>query len=154
MNLREFCVLFSFHLLYSLIFCCCNLQSFHQRRMPSTTISKSTLCCLLTLVTLLVCCRRTRPFVSYILPERLRLREDFVFHQIFCCCCQFTRKKNSTRLRMCTSIGTGWLPTCGVYAHGLLDVCEWRGGKFAYAYCIINVGCFCVSGLKFYIEFL
>lgn len=53
MNLGEFCVLFSFHLLYSLIFCCCNLQSFHQRRMPSTTISKSTLCCLLTLTTLL-----------------------------------------------------------------------------------------------------
>lgn len=53
MNLGEFCVLFSFHLLYSLIFCCCNLQSFHQRRMPSTTISKSTLCCLLTLTALL-----------------------------------------------------------------------------------------------------
>lgn len=74
MNLGEFCVLFSFHLLYSLIFCC-NLQSFHQRRMPSTTISKSTLCCLLTLMTLLVCCRRTRPLF------RIYCRRDCVFEK-------------------------------------------------------------------------
>lgn len=97
MNLGEFCVLFSFHLLYSLIFCCCNLQSFHQRRMPSTTISKSTLCCLLTLMTLLVCCRRTRPLF------RIYCRRDCVFEKtlfsikLSAVVVSLQEKKNSTR---------------------------------------------------------